>query len=331
MLDEQYFLGQALVLLTKHDFLRRSPDGGEILYYALQKLISKFDDSLMHMNNSLRYSKDPKKFNPARINQNRSLNTSPRIVEMDSDAEDLSESLGATLSVNPIVEEPDDFPSNSKSNEDTSSRMHRQQQYPHAFAYRTVHMRPPVYAMPTNAYYQAHYHQQAYPQAYVYAQPTHPHHHMHHPHHHHAHPHMNQQQAQQFYHPHAHSQAHAQAFIHQFYPMMSAQGILIEVIENDGINHVNENGANISMNENSTEIPEQLYLVTINGQRQVMTEDQIRRLVADIHQQQLYQTYQQQTASAQQQQQQAQQNFQAPPPQPPPPTQSTQDNLFYAP
>ena len=34
--------GQALVLLTKHDFLRRSPDGGEILYYALQRLISKY-------------------------------------------------------------------------------------------------------------------------------------------------------------------------------------------------------------------------------------------------------------------------------------------------
>lgn len=37
-----FYLGQALVLLTKHDFLRRSPDGGEILYYALQRLISKF-------------------------------------------------------------------------------------------------------------------------------------------------------------------------------------------------------------------------------------------------------------------------------------------------
>jgi len=35
-------LGQALVLLTKHDFLRRSPDGGEILYYALQRLISSY-------------------------------------------------------------------------------------------------------------------------------------------------------------------------------------------------------------------------------------------------------------------------------------------------
>jgi hypothetical protein len=36
-----FYLGQALVLLTKHDFLRRSPDGGEILYYALQRLISE--------------------------------------------------------------------------------------------------------------------------------------------------------------------------------------------------------------------------------------------------------------------------------------------------
>ena len=36
------YLGQALALLTKHDFLRRSPDGGEILYYALQRLISSY-------------------------------------------------------------------------------------------------------------------------------------------------------------------------------------------------------------------------------------------------------------------------------------------------
>jgi thiol:disulfide interchange protein len=36
-----FLLGQALVLLTKHDFLRRSPDGGEVLYYALQRLISR--------------------------------------------------------------------------------------------------------------------------------------------------------------------------------------------------------------------------------------------------------------------------------------------------
>jgi hypothetical protein len=35
-------LGQALALLTKQDFLRRSPDGGEVLYYALQRLISSY-------------------------------------------------------------------------------------------------------------------------------------------------------------------------------------------------------------------------------------------------------------------------------------------------
>ena len=38
-------LGQAFILLSKHDFLRRVPDGGEILYYALQRLISKFYSS----------------------------------------------------------------------------------------------------------------------------------------------------------------------------------------------------------------------------------------------------------------------------------------------
>lgn len=36
-----FSLGQALILLTKHDFLRRSPDGGEVLYYALRRLIRK--------------------------------------------------------------------------------------------------------------------------------------------------------------------------------------------------------------------------------------------------------------------------------------------------
>ena len=37
-----FYLGQALVLLTKNDFVRRSPDGGEIFYYALRRLIGKF-------------------------------------------------------------------------------------------------------------------------------------------------------------------------------------------------------------------------------------------------------------------------------------------------
>ena len=32
-------LGQALVLLSKNDFVRRASDGGEVLYYALQQLI----------------------------------------------------------------------------------------------------------------------------------------------------------------------------------------------------------------------------------------------------------------------------------------------------
>ena len=73
--------------------------------------------------------------------------------------------------------------------------------------------------------------------------------------------------------------------------MMSAQGILIEVVESDG--------ARPSTNETSTDggtganAHEQLYLVTMNGQRQVMNEDQIRQLVTDIHQNQMYQTYQQ--------------------------------------
>jgi hypothetical protein len=44
-----FYLGQGLVLLTKHDFIRRSPDGGEILYYALQRLISKFFFSYLIM------------------------------------------------------------------------------------------------------------------------------------------------------------------------------------------------------------------------------------------------------------------------------------------
>ena len=241
---------------------------------------------------------------------------------MDSDDEDLSQTLGSSLTVNPIIEEPDDLPSTPKANGDATSKGHRQQNYPYAFAYRTVHMRPPVFAMPTNAYYQPHYHhQQGYPQAYVYTQQPH-HHHHHHPHHvHHHHPQMNQQ----FYH-----QQTPTSFIHQYYPMMSAQGIMIEVIDNETISNINENGLNVSMNENSHEPQEQLYLVTINGQRQVMTEDQIRQLVTDVHQQQLYQNFQQQQTF---QTQAPPPTSAAPPPPPPssaPPSSSTQENLFFS-
>jgi hypothetical protein len=42
--------GQALVLLTKTDFLRRSPEGGEVLYYALQRLICRCQyDSIVNV------------------------------------------------------------------------------------------------------------------------------------------------------------------------------------------------------------------------------------------------------------------------------------------
>ena len=142
----------------------------------------------------------------------------------------------------------------------------------------------------------AYFHQQrqAYPNGYL------------HPNHH-PHLHMNQPH---FYHP--------NLFQH-YHPMMSARGILIEIMDDVDPANYTSDGVNGSTNA----APETLYMVTMNGQQFVMNEEQVRQLVTEVYQQQTYQeNLQQQQHFHQQQQfyqqqqhfqrQQQQQNFQQP-------------------
>jgi hypothetical protein len=121
----------------------------------------------------------------------------------------------------------------------------------------------------------AYFHQQqGFPNTFMYA-------------HHHPHLHMHQQQ---FFYPY---------LIHQYHPMMSAQGILIEIMDDtDGVNGA-MNGAQ-----------ESLYMVTANGQRYIMNEEQVRQLVTQVYQGQIHQENLQQQQQFQQQQQQFQQQQQ---------------------
>lgn len=195
---------------------------------------------------------DPNKIKSTRADQNPTINAfsrrSTRIVELDSDSDDNHSATDSSPSGKPIIEEPDDPPllrraPNSETNFDT----HQHQSYPHAFFHHHAHVHPQMYAMPNVAYYHQH-------PAYVYA---------HHPH---VHTHTSQQQ---FVHPQTH-------FIHQYYPMMNAHGIVVEMIDNEEANNATGNGTT----------SEQLYMITMNGQRYVMNEEQIRQYIAQIQQQQ---------------------------------------------
>ena len=245
----------------------------------------------------------------------RSSSTNPRIVELSSDVEEGDGNSDSSSSIKPIIEEPDDPPMNRKPDTEGFTTQFRYQTYPQAFMYAQAQMRPHVYAMPTNTFYHPQYQQQAYANTYVYTHPqhhAHPHHHHHH--HHHLNPHMTHQQ---FYQAHAH-----QSFIHQYHPMMSAQGIFIELLDNETNTDPNGNGTQSGTSENPAEVQPQLYLVTINGQRQVMNEDQVRQLIAEVQQQQqqAYQNYQQHPFH--QQQAPSSSTQQAPPP-------TIQENIYY--
>ncbi|CAF1933706.1 unnamed protein product [Rotaria magnacalcarata] len=306
--------GQALVLLTKHDFLRRSPDGGEILYYALQQLIN------------------PNKFNSIRTNQNLMRNGSSRqnsrIIEVASDTDDQNSYTSSSAPTKPIVEEPDDPPLLRNQDSDEMHENHLHQHYPHGFSYNNSHIRQSMFTMPPAAATAYFHQQQVFPNGYTYA---------HHNHHHHHHHHINQNMPyQQFFHPHPHP--HPQ-FIHQYYPMMSAQGILIELIDNEDAKTLAANGVKLSTNETSnndlnTEDQIQLFLITMNGQQYVMTEEQIKQFVVEVHQQQ--QQHFQQQQQQQQQQFHHQQQFHQPQRSQfhqqyayPPQQQAFQDNVYY--
>ncbi|UJR33229.1 hypothetical protein I4U23_020684 [Adineta vaga] len=255
--------GQALALLTKHDFLRRSPDGGEILYYALQKLIN------------------PNKGDSARHDQNGHKNgvRSPLIVELGPDED--SNDTPDPSSPKPIIEEPDDPP-----------KIHRSQS--DAYDY----IPPPVLTMPVGAaaafFHQHHQQQQrrqGIPEEFIQAH-----------------------QQQQHMHP---GPMFYQPGVQHYHPMMSAQGILIEAMDDidpssfsaDGVNGTSDTNGTDGTNGNAQEA---YYMVTMNGQRFVMNEAQVRQLVTEVYQQQAYQENLQQQQHFHQQQQffQQQQHFQ---------------------
>jgi hypothetical protein len=184
---------------------------------------------------------------------------------------------GATdsLSPKPIIEEPDDPPIIRRSQSDTNPQGHHQQQQQllRAFFFNPALMQPPVFTMDAGSA-AAYFHQQrGFPNTSMYA-------------HHHPHLHM-----------------HQQHFIHQYHPMMFARGILIEFMDDVDLNNPTLNGVNGAH--------ESLYRVTVNGQRYVMTEDQVRQFLTEVHQRQNYQENLQQQQQFQQQlqffQQQAQQ------------------------
>ncbi len=251
---------------------------------------------------------DPDKSNSVRAGQNLTRNASSRqntrIVEVGSESDEHHSVTGSSPSTKPIIEEPDDPPLHRPSDSEPNHEAHQQQYYPHSFLHNHAHIHQPFFAMHNTAYYPQH---QAFPNAFVYAH--------HHPHHHHVHAHIPQQQ---FFHaqPHAH-------FIHQYHQMMAAQGILIEVLDNEEANNLTANGVTSALGETSTNggnwnAQEQLYLITMNGQRYVMNEEQIRQYITQIQQQQNF--HQQQHFHQQQQQQfHQQQNSYQP----------SQDNIFH--
>lgn len=252
--------------------------------------------------------------------KNGSWRQSARIVELDSDTDEHNSSAGSPPSSKPIIEEPDDPPLYHKSTSGTLNDKYQHQNYPHSYYHGNGHIRQPFYGIPTAAFY---HQQQAYPNGYMYA------HHYHHPHH--VHPHMSQQQ---FFHP--HQQSH---YTQQFHPTMSAPGILIEVIENEEAKNGTTNGTDPSPNENSTngaksDAQEAAYMVTINGQRYVMNEEQVTQYIGEVHRQQ--QQQQQQHFQQQQQQQfhhhphpqQQQQQFHQPQQQQQH-RQTSQDSIFH--
>ncbi|CAF4234969.1 unnamed protein product [Rotaria socialis] len=272
--------GQALLLLTKHDFIRRSPHGGEILYYALQRLITPNKAvNLTNINSS-----------PLR---NGSTDAHPRIVEL---SEDHVEQNGAThaSSPQPIVEEPDDPPAVRRSNSDIDQGNYQQQQYNQPYIFNSANIPQTVLTMQAGtaaAFFQLHHQQQQqqqqqqYPNTYMYA-------------HHHHHPHMHMHHQPVFYPP----------MFQQYYPMMSAQGILIEIMDDEEAKNANSNEANGPTHDTNHAAKELLFMVTVNGQRYIMNEAQVIQLVTDVYQHQNYQVqlqqHQQQQQLFQQQQQQ---------------------------
>lgn len=82
------------------------------------------------------------------------------------------------------------------------------------------------------------------------------------------------------FHPNGFAHGHPHQFQHQHYPMAFGQGVLIELVD--------ETTTHPSMNNNAyhQQTNQQLYMVTMNGQRVVMDEQQVIKLVNDLYQRQ---------------------------------------------
>ena len=208
--------------------------------------------------------------------KNRSSSQHARIVEVAADSEEANRTSDLS-SPKPIVEEPDDPPIIRSSHSETHHNNQHEQRNNYRYFANQPHIPSTVYTMPADVaaayFYQQ---QQGLPNAFMYAHQ--PNLHMH------QHPH--------FFHPH---------LIHQYYPMMSAQGILIEIMDDAQTNVFSRNGIHNSMNGVNFGVQEPLYLVTMNGQRYIMNEREVRQLVIEVYQRENYQ--------ANLQQQQRQRNF----------------------
>ncbi|CAF0748451.1 unnamed protein product [Rotaria sordida] len=262
-ITEQFELnGQALMLLSKHDFIRRAPNGGEVLYYALQRLINPNKETNSAGNNASTLR--------AELSDQQS-----RIVEVNNDQDTVYDTADSS-STRPIVEEPDDPPLLRKSQSATNHDADQHDHNNHRYFYSQGNFRPTVFAMPAGAaaaYFQQQQ-QQRFPNGFMYAHPP-PHYHVHPP---------------PIIHPH---------LLPQYYPMMSAQGILVEIMDDAEPDAFIPNGP---MNGGASDPG--LFMVTISGQRYIMNEAQVMQLVGEVYQQQGYQGNQQQQFQQQQQQQQ---------------------------
>ncbi len=215
----------------------------------------------------------------------------PRIVEISEDNDEFT-SAADSSSPKPIVEEPDDPPIIRRSQSDPNHSNYQQRQTP-LFFFHQAHIRPAVVTMSAGsaaAYF--HHQQQRFPNTFMHAQ---------------RHPHLHTHQPFIF-------QSH---LLHQYHPMMSARGILIEIMDDTDVNNNTPEGVNGPINGTQGS----LYMVTMNGQRYIMNEGQVKQLVTEVYQRQALQDLQRQHLQQQYfqlqqqhfQQQQHQQHFQQQP------------------
>ena len=193
-----------------------------------------------------------------------SFSQNPRIVEVATDNDELNGTANLS-SPKPIVEEPDDPPIIRRSRSEARHNNYHEQRNNYRYAFNQPYIPSTIYTMPADvaaAYF--HQQQQRFPNPFMYAHR----------------PNLRMDQHPRFFHPH---------LIHRYYPMMSAQGILVEIMDDAQINDFNQNGIHSSMNGVNFGAQGPLYLVTIHGQRYIMNEGQVRQLMTEAYQREAYQ------------------------------------------